>query len=66
VVSRDEYPDCIVLVEPFTRLDEVENLLLEEVKHANRHSMEQVGLQEVAHNTGNMSKQIESSVNMAR
>jgi len=28
--------------------------------------MEEVGLQEIAHNTGNMSKHIESSVNMAR
>jgi hypothetical protein len=28
--------------------------------------MEEVGLREVAHNTGNMSKHVESSVNMAR
>jgi hypothetical protein len=28
--------------------------------------MEEVGVREVAHNTGNVSKQVESSVNMAR
>jgi hypothetical protein len=28
--------------------------------------MEEVGLREVSHNTGNMSKHVESSVNMAR
>jgi hypothetical protein len=28
--------------------------------------MEEVGLREVAHDTGNMSKHVESSVNMAR
>jgi len=48
------------------RLHEVENPLLEEVKHADLHCMVEVGLREVAHNTGNMSKHIESSVNMAR
>ena len=47
-------------------LHEVENPLLEMVKHTNLHCMEEVGLQEIAHNTGNMSKHIESSVNMAR
>jgi len=45
-------------------LHEVENLLLEVVKHADLHCMEVVGLREVAHNTGNMSKQVESLVNM--
>jgi len=44
----------------------VENPHLEVVKHADLHCMEEVGLREVAHNTGNMSKHVESSVNMAR
>jgi len=48
------------------RLHEVENPLLEVIKHANLHCMEEVGLWEVAHHTGNMSKHVESSVNMAR
>ena len=48
------------------RLHEVENPLLEVIKHADLHCMEEVGLREVAHDTGNMSKHIESSVNMAR
>jgi hypothetical protein len=47
----------------------VENPLLEVIKHADLHCMEEVGLQEVglqevAHDTGNMSKHVESSVNM--
>ena len=48
------------------RLHEVENPLLEVVKHADLHCMEEVRLREVAHNSGNMSKHVESSVNMAR
>jgi hypothetical protein len=44
----------------------VENPLLEVVKHADLHCMEKVRLREVAHNTGNMLKNIESSVDMAR
>jgi len=48
------------------RLHELENLLLEVIKHADLHCMEEVGLREVAHDTGNMSKRGESSVNMAR
>jgi len=47
-------------------LHEVENPLLEVVKHADLHCMEEVGLREVAHNPANMSKHVESSVNMAR
>jgi hypothetical protein len=47
------------------RLYEVDNPPLEVVKHANLHCMEEVGLREVAHNTGNMSKHVEFSVNMA-
>ena len=66
MVGRDGKPDCIVLVELFVCLHEVENPLLEVVKHADLHCMEEVGLRETAHNTGNMSKQVESSVNMAR
>ena len=45
-------------------LPEVENPLLEVVKHANRHWMEEVGLREVANDTGNTFKHVESSVTM--
>jgi len=38
------------------RLHKVENPLLEVVKHGDLHCMEEVGLSEVARNTGNMSK----------
>jgi len=48
------------------RLHEVENPLLELVKHADLHCMEVVRLREVAHNTGNMLKLDASLVNMAR
>jgi len=48
------------------RLHEVENPLLEVVKHANLLCMEEVGLREVAHDTGDMSKHFESLVNMAQ
>ena len=48
------------------RLHEVENTLLEVVKHAYLHCMEEVGLREVTHDTGNMSKHVESLVDMAR
>jgi len=48
------------------RLLEVENPLLEVVKHAHLHCMEEVRHREVAHDTGNMSKHVESSVDMAR
>jgi hypothetical protein len=44
----------------------VENPLLQVMKHADLHCMEEVGLREVAHDTGNMLKHVESSVNMAR
>jgi hypothetical protein len=47
------------------RLHEVQNPLLEMVNHADLHCMDEVGLREVAHNKGNMSKHVESSVNMA-
>ena len=45
------------------RLHEVQNTLLEVVKHADVHGMEEVRLWEVAHNTGDMLKHVESSVN---
>jgi len=48
------------------RFHEVENPLLEVIKHADLHCMEEVGLREVAHDTGNMLKHVESLVNMAR
>jgi len=66
VVSRHGYPDCMVLVKPFVRLHEVENPLLEVVKHTDLHCLDEVGLREVTHKTGNMSRYIESSVNIAR
>ena len=47
------------------RLHEEENPLLEVVKHADLHCMEDVGLREIAHNSGNRSKHVDSSVNMA-
>ena len=46
-------------------LHEVENQLLEVVMHADLHCMEEVGFREVTHNTRNMSKHVEFSVNMA-
>jgi len=48
------------------RLHEVENPLLVVVKHADLHCMEVLGLWEVTHDTGNMSKHIESPVNMGQ
>jgi hypothetical protein len=45
----------------------VENTLLEMGKHADLHCIEEeVGLREITHDTGNMSKHVESSVDMAR
>ena len=46
------------------RLDEVERPLLEVVKNADLHCMEEVAQREVAHNSANVSKHVESSVNM--
>jgi hypothetical protein len=66
VVSRHGQSDCIVLVQPFVRLRGVANPLLEVVKHADLDCIEEVGLWAVAHNPGNMSKHVESSVIMAR
>jgi hypothetical protein len=44
----------------------MENPLLEVVKHADRHCMEEIGRTDVTHDTGNMPKDVESSVIMAR
>jgi len=44
----------------------VQNPLLKVVKHADVHGMEEVGLREVAQNTGNISKHVELPVSMAR
>jgi len=46
-------------------LQEVENPLQEVVKHASLHCMEEVRFEEFAHDTRNMSKHIQLSVNMA-
>jgi len=46
------------------RLYLVENPLREVVKHGNLHCIEEVGLQEVAQDTENVSKHIESYVIM--
>jgi len=43
---------------------DMENPLLEVVKHTDLHCMEMVGLREFAHNAGNMLKKVEFSVNM--
>jgi len=48
------------------RLHEVENPHLDVVYHADLQCMEVLGLREVAHDTGNMSKHAESSVDMVR
>ena len=66
MVSRHREPDCNVLVEPFVHLHEVENALLEVVKHADLHSMDEVRLWEATHDEGNRLKHVESSMNMAR
>jgi len=42
----------------------VETPLLEVVKHADLHYIEEVSLREFAHDTGDMSKPVEFSVNM--
>ena len=65
LVRRHGQPDCIVLVQPFVSFHEVENPHIEVVKHADLHCMEKVGLREVAHDAGIMSKHIESAVNLA-
>jgi hypothetical protein len=44
----------------------VENSVLLVIKHADLHRMEEVWLREIAHNTENMSKHVETLVNMAR
>ena len=49
----------------FMGLREVQNPTLVVVKYAVLHCIEEHGLREVAHDTGNISKQCESSVDMA-
>jgi len=66
MVSRHGLTDCIVLVELFVGVHEVDNRRLEVVKHADPHCIEEVSQREVAHNTRNTSKNVESSVYMAR
>jgi hypothetical protein len=44
----------------------VENPLQDVVKYADLHYMEEVGIGEVAHDTGNMLNHLESSVNIVR
>jgi hypothetical protein len=66
VLSRHVKPDCIVLVDQFVRLYELPNPLLEVFKHTDLHCMEEVGLREVAHDLGTISKDFESSVNVAQ
>jgi hypothetical protein len=61
VPSRHKEQECSELVELFVHLDEVDNLYLGLIKHAELHWMEAVGHWEVAHNTENMSKDYESS-----
>jgi hypothetical protein len=48
------------------RFHEVANPLLEVIKHTDVHCIEGVGLRQVAYDIGNMSKLVESSVNMVR
>ena len=45
---------------------EVENPHLEVFKHGTLHCMEEVGHWEVAHDTGNMLKHVESSIHLGR
>jgi len=47
-------------------LHAVENPLLEVVKHADLHCIKDVRLHEGSHNTWNISKHVESLVNMAQ
>jgi hypothetical protein len=45
-------------------LDNVDNLLQELWRHADLHCMDEVGLSKETHDTGNIMKHGESSVNM--
>jgi hypothetical protein len=65
VVNRHRKPDWILLVEAFVRHHVVDIPLLEVVNNADLHCMEEVGLREVAHNAGNMSKYVQTSANMS-
>jgi len=59
MVSRSRVPDCILDVEAFVSLHEVENPPLKAVKHANVDCMEEVRLREVAHDTWYMSNTLD-------
>jgi len=48
------------------RLPAVENPHVEVIKHADRRCLEEVGLREVTHDPGNMSKHLEFSMDIAR
>jgi hypothetical protein len=48
------------------RLDEVDHPLREVIKHTELNGMEEVELREVPHDSGNLLKQVETSVNMVR
>jgi len=47
-------------------LQVVKDPVLEVVKHTDLHCIKEVGLKDVGHDTGNLSKHVGSSVNMAR
>ena len=66
VVSMLRYSDCIVLVRPFVYLCEVEDPLIEVVKHTNLYYMEEVRHWNVAHDATNTLKHMRISVNTAR
>jgi hypothetical protein len=64
VVSTHGFPYCIVPVVPFVHLRGVQFPLWEGMKHVDLHCMEQIGVQEVTHNSGNTLQCVKSSVNM--
>jgi hypothetical protein len=66
MVSRHTSRNCIEPVERFPPLYEVENPLLEDVKHAEQHLIEVVALREITHDTGKMSPHVDSSMNKVR
>jgi hypothetical protein len=66
MVSRHRYPDCIALIELLVSQREVDYPLLEVVKHADLQCTEGVLLLGVTQDIGNMSTQVEFSVNMVR
>jgi hypothetical protein len=65
VATRHRSRYCIVLVEPFMLLHEVENPLLVVFSHADLHRGEDVFHSKIAHHTGNASNEVSSIVNLA-